>query len=322
MTKVLNCDVVMKGGITSGVVYPPAIIELSKSFTFKNIGGTSAGAIAAALTAAAEYGRSKPDAGFDCFAKVPERLATNLKGFFQPQPKTKALFRVFQAAMGRVAAPPSNESDGQSSSTPPLKPPRIALKVGLALIRGFPLASLLGAAPGVISLIFVIRSGDIGIIAGVAVAAAILMLVIGIPLAALVRAFFHAKTTLPDNFYGLCFGWAPRRTGQPPQLTEWLSGLINELAGRQPDGPPLTFGDLWGTPDPNADRKINLAMIATNLTHGRPYRLPFEENIFYFHPVLTAVQNRANLAQSTSLPGGGAEGFGCLACGRRVPWLP
>ena len=43
-----ECEIVMKGGITSGVVYPLAAVELSKSFRFVNIGGTSAGAIAAA----------------------------------------------------------------------------------------------------------------------------------------------------------------------------------------------------------------------------------------------------------------------------------
>ena len=47
------CDLVMKGGITSGVVYPGAIDQLSRHYRFKNIGGTSAGAIAAAATAAA-----------------------------------------------------------------------------------------------------------------------------------------------------------------------------------------------------------------------------------------------------------------------------
>ena len=41
------CDLVMKGGITSGVVYPKAIDELAHEYMFKNIGGTSAGAIAA-----------------------------------------------------------------------------------------------------------------------------------------------------------------------------------------------------------------------------------------------------------------------------------
>jgi predicted acylesterase/phospholipase RssA len=50
------CDLVMKGGITSGIVYPLAIKELSSKYHFKNIGGTSAGAVAAVITAAAEYG--------------------------------------------------------------------------------------------------------------------------------------------------------------------------------------------------------------------------------------------------------------------------
>lgn len=50
------CDIVMKGGITSGVVYPLAIYKLSQNYRFENIGGTSAGAIAAVMTAAAEYG--------------------------------------------------------------------------------------------------------------------------------------------------------------------------------------------------------------------------------------------------------------------------
>lgn len=50
------CDVVMKGGITSGIVYPNAVLELAKEYRFKNIGGTSAGAIAAAVTAAAALG--------------------------------------------------------------------------------------------------------------------------------------------------------------------------------------------------------------------------------------------------------------------------
>ena len=49
------CDVVMKGGLASGIVYPHAVCELSTQYQFKNIGGTSAGAIAAAVTAAAEW---------------------------------------------------------------------------------------------------------------------------------------------------------------------------------------------------------------------------------------------------------------------------
>ncbi|VAW01213.1 RpoH suppressor, partial [hydrothermal vent metagenome] len=56
-----ECDLIMKGGITSGVVYPYAITEIAKKYHFRAIGGTSAGAIAAAFAAAAEYARSWTD---------------------------------------------------------------------------------------------------------------------------------------------------------------------------------------------------------------------------------------------------------------------
>src|ERR1700730_1827419 len=52
------CDLVMKGGITSGIVYPPTLLQLKEQYTFRNIGGTSAGAIAAAGAAAAEFRRN------------------------------------------------------------------------------------------------------------------------------------------------------------------------------------------------------------------------------------------------------------------------
>ena len=54
-----SLDVTMKGGIASGVIYPLALCELARTFRLRNIGGASAGAIAAALAAAAELGRAK-----------------------------------------------------------------------------------------------------------------------------------------------------------------------------------------------------------------------------------------------------------------------
>ena len=51
------CDLTMRGGTTSGVVYPLAVASLARHYEFKQIGGASAGAIAAAFTAAAERGR-------------------------------------------------------------------------------------------------------------------------------------------------------------------------------------------------------------------------------------------------------------------------
>jgi hypothetical protein len=45
-----TCDIVMKGGITSGVVYPHAVCELARTYRFAKVGGTSAGAIAGPVT--------------------------------------------------------------------------------------------------------------------------------------------------------------------------------------------------------------------------------------------------------------------------------
>jgi len=58
-----SVDITMRGGTTSGVVYPMAVCELARQYRLRNIGGASAGAIAAAAAAAAEAGRSGgPDA--------------------------------------------------------------------------------------------------------------------------------------------------------------------------------------------------------------------------------------------------------------------
>src|SRR5262249_52616118 len=101
-TKKEYCDLVMKGGITSGVVYPPAITELSQKYLFRNIGGTSAGAVAAVLTAAAEYGRRTGiSSGYDLLAGLPKRLGENnlLLNLFQPTTAAVRIFRVLLAAL-------------------------------------------------------------------------------------------------------------------------------------------------------------------------------------------------------------------------------
>jgi hypothetical protein len=49
----------MKGGIASGVIYPLALCELAREFRIRNVGGASAGAIAASFAAAAELGRAR-----------------------------------------------------------------------------------------------------------------------------------------------------------------------------------------------------------------------------------------------------------------------
>src|SRR4051812_4522997 len=131
-TKLRNADIVMKGGITSGVVYPGAIWALAKSFRFRSIGGASAGALAAAATAAAEHGRqSGRGEGFAGVKSLPDWLAGDggdrLFSFFRPQPKTKALFHVATAFVGA--------STGRGR------------RVAKAVIHAFPLPMLVGLLP-------------------------------------------------------------------------------------------------------------------------------------------------------------------------------
>jgi len=84
----------MKGGITSGVVYPRLIVRLAEKYRFRNIGGTSAGAIAAAACAAAEYGRQHSNhSAFDRLRELPNELQQSMGS-----PKASMLFHLFQPA--------------------------------------------------------------------------------------------------------------------------------------------------------------------------------------------------------------------------------
>src|SRR5207344_121589 len=76
----------------------------------------------------------------------------------------------------------------------------------------------------------------------------------------------HALRVLPKNGFGLCPG--------SPGLTDWLAGLLDDLAGLD-EGRPLTFGDL-------ADKGIRLRMLTTSVTHGLPQRLPFDDRQFLY----------------------------------------
>lgn len=90
-----QCDLVMKGGISSGIVYPKAVAVLAQKFRFRNIGGTSAGAIAAAFAGAAEYRRQveQSDAGFEVLEnQLPAQIGNDLMSLFQPYPEHKKVF--------------------------------------------------------------------------------------------------------------------------------------------------------------------------------------------------------------------------------------
>jgi hypothetical protein len=244
-----KCDVVMKGGITSGIVYPGAVTELAKEFRFVNIGGTSAGAIAAALTAAAEYRRQNgSDAGFEELARLPQWLAatdsdrSRLLQLFEPNEDTKPLFEVAISFLEskkktrwlRALVTHFNRFGGAV----------LAIAFAVAMLLLF-FASGIGAA---IVLVVTMIAAAFAFVA-----------------AAAVEAVVCAFRILPRHGFALSSGDA---------LAAWLASKIDEVAGSDH---PLTFDDL-------KEHGINLEMMTTNLTHGRPYRLPFDTKQFLFRP--------------------------------------
>ena len=52
------CDLILEGGVASGVVHPNVVFELARKHRLNAIGATSAGANAGVLAAAAEYART------------------------------------------------------------------------------------------------------------------------------------------------------------------------------------------------------------------------------------------------------------------------
>ena len=192
-----ECDLVMKGGITSGVIYPRLVSTLSKVYRLRSIGGTSAGAIAAAAAAAAQLGvaaGTNPKA-FEKLAELPDDLGQNLSGtgsklfhLFQPQPALAAHF----AALTAFLEPTSSERASSKS----MDLDRILRIVG-TLFREFLLGTLLGALPGVILLL---QSW------GLARLFALLVLVIGLVVGAVIQAAVTLGRELPVNFFGLCSG--------------------------------------------------------------------------------------------------------------------
>jgi len=251
-----SCDIVMKGGITSGVVYPLALVALAKKYRFSNIGGTSAGAIAAAAAAAGEYGRGITNAGFDRLAKIPDEVGPNLLAMFQPTPRLKPLFDIFVAAVGANAALSG------------------VIAAITCAISGYWRNAGLGALPGVIVMVIALFSGSAGF-----VLFGLLLALVGLVAAIVWRLWQAATVDLVNNDFGLCPG-----IGQPGQLkeafTDWLARLIQEAAGRKASDSPLTFGDL--AKPPNEAPPIRLAMVTTSLMEMRPYTLPMENKRFFF----------------------------------------
>jgi predicted acylesterase/phospholipase RssA len=313
-----ECDLVMEGGITSGIVYPPAVLELAEKFRFRSIGGASAGAIAAALTAAAELGRKKE--GFENLNKKFKELTTGdfILKLFKSPPETQPLLDFITEVF---LSPPDKKTQGnhwcawlawfwkafQLTQTKLAKETSWGWTIGAllglipALFFGINWASdghslsLIGAFGGVVMGLFVFPS--IGRLIWVLVYA--------------VNVFW--RYVPKDGYFGLCKGF---EKDNPKTLTTWLHDAIQELSGHK-GKKPLTFRDLS-----LSDSKIQLRMVTTNLSHNQPYVLPFKEERFifcesemmkFFPP--DVVEHMKDKKANEELP----EGFYYLATGDALP---
>jgi predicted acylesterase/phospholipase RssA len=267
------CDIVLKGGLTSGVVYPLALVRLAKNFRFSNIGGTSAGAIAAAAAAAAEYGRQTGGGrGFARLEQIPDEVGPHLLALFQPSPVLKPVYDTFIALLNALPAVGAatalvgqywrKKADDTSGAAPNARPD--VAKVLTALwtpLKGYWRWTLAGLAPGILIILLAQSSGW--------VAFGLLVALLGLIGAMVGRFVFAAGVELVKNDYGLCPGIRQPYSGAEA-FTDWLTRLIDEAAGRGKGQDPLTFGDLANL----ASGKINLAMMTTSLMEERPYTLP------------------------------------------------
>lgn len=295
------CDIVMAGGVTSGIVYPGAISKISKRYSFQAIGGTSVGAITAAVTAAAEYGRrtGKNPRSFDGIAAIPEELGqtmcdghSRLFHLFSPDIRTRPLFNIAVAFI--------------------MKSSNMGVRRRLCTLGGVVLG-----APVIWGPAIVIQS--VGVWQGItlwssgywfsAVLSSLMsILASGLTFGLGVALMFY-KRWLPDlcrNNFGLCLGKeqynqaaSSRPSNAVEALTPWIHHKIQTAAGLKFEDDPLTFGDLWRAPrrgagdaiknevqtaesawhPESAPRSIEVAMQTSDISRNRALQLPFIESL-------------------------------------------
>jgi hypothetical protein len=278
----------MKGGITSGIVYPGVVMKLAHRYRFASIGGTSAGAIAAAFAAAAEYGRQRGgDGGMpELEASVQDLTKPGLLlGLFQPTPGTRPLFRLLQ----RTFAP--------GSSTPW----RILVAIAQAL-RGAPVVALLGllVLAGLVALA-VAAVGPLPAWFAVAVAVvAAAVIVVATTVLAIVRLLARTWKALGESNFGMCPG-TKQDGGSQPALLDWLDARIQACAGRTDKA--LTFRDL-------EEQGIGLTMMSTDLSYARPVRVPDGLDGYWYRPdTFEDYPDRVREAMERGSRPAGVEGY-------------
>lgn len=239
-----DCDLILRGGVTSGVVYPMAIKGLAERYRLRSIGGTSAGAIAAVFAAAAEYRQQTTgtDAGFLELEGLATELGRKLKSLFQPTPKLAPLF-----ALVEVFTAPKDKN----------------FKTVTQALRYFKTELAVSILAGLVGLF---ASGF----------SALLFLTLTLILSVAFKVWRLVKDELPKEGFGMCPGLKQPGHNQEA-LTSWMHHHLEKTAGAEHrgEGRPLCVGDL-------ETHKIELAAMTTDLSSGRPFRLPLKTKIYFF----------------------------------------
>ncbi|RSH82419.1 uncharacterized protein EHS24_007387 [Apiotrichum porosum] len=266
----LDCDLVMKGGITSGIVYPLAICQLATVYKLRSVGGASAGAIAAAAAACTEIGRDR--GGFEKLYRMPQELSALARGpnspdsklftLFQPQPGMQRLFNLATAGLGLTGA-------------------ARAWAMVRAALGGWALPTLAGTLPGLaglgISIAGLSFAGRPIVYVGLSFALVLsLILAVSGGVLALALALLRDVGKMPQKGYGLC-DCLTAKDAKFPALTTWMYDTFQDLAGIT-DGHPITFGTL-------SDAGVNLMLMTTSLGQSQPLAMPWDKGGYYFNPV-------------------------------------
>ncbi len=296
-----DCDLIMKGGVTSGIVYPPGVLELCQKYRFHSIGGASAGAIAAAAAAAAEYGRQNPPPnpsssyGFVRLAEMNDELAQPgfVKNLFRPSPEGAPLLEAF------LQWTRTTPKEG-APHTPGLIPRLLvgARRVGSVLEHSVKWQSRFGGLMGLLVMALIASGVCVWGVQwlltpgpGPRLWGALLLLVwlmvcaVGCALGGIIGgliAFGRILARLQDkgqHKYGICPGSdgpRARLEGGELALTDWLHVRLNQLAGRAPSDPSPTLSELRA-------QGIHFKLVTSNLTLGQPYILPMRRGSRSFY---------------------------------------
>jgi predicted acylesterase/phospholipase RssA len=264
-----ECDLVMRGGVTSGAVYPSALMEIAKRYKLRNVGGASAGAIAAVGAAACEYGRRRDPAAFDRLTQVIREITEEgfVRDLFQPKEETRLAFDV-----------------GLRVATSPHPYPRRVLRAGWDIVRGRTRWLVAGASATLVwagavsaTALAVADGGPTGVRIAAAVVLSVLAFVGIVLLVAVLALGGFARgvnRALEQGGFGLCRGRTESRDPGRKALTEWLHETIQHCADRNVNE-PLTFRDLQG--DDPEDPLVSLRLVTTDLSASRPVVLPLPE---------------------------------------------